>query len=399
MNPPLHIRQVRIHRLAIPMRIRFEHALAAREVADPLIVELNAAAPFAHLVGYGETLARPYVTGETPASVIDDILNHFFPLLAKFQPTSFVEALEAIETLPTQLEGRIVTAARATVELALLDLACQAFRRRPADVAGWLGLPGFGPPGCLATARYSGIAVGSQPSKLKTTLRLQRLFGLRDFKLKVAVDGWQDKLAVTHSILAKPLATGTATLRVDVNGGWSLAEITEALPILEEHSVSAIEQPLPESEDPDLAYLAERTRCDIAVDESLITTDDAQRLIDGRGVRIFNIRIAKNGGLLPSLQIARLALAAGLDVQLGCMVGETSILTAAGLAFLEACPRARFVEGGYTRFLLRRDVSRRTIGFGFRGRARARSGFGLGVTIDTTRLLDLASESPRVRHL
>ncbi len=399
MNPPLHIRQLRIHRLAIPMRIRFEHALASRDVADPIIVELNAAAPYAHLVGYGETLARPYVTGETPDSVIDDILNNFLPLLALFRPVSFAEALETLEALPTQLEGRIVTAARAAVELALLDLACQAFRRRPADVAGWLGLPGFGAPGSLATARYSGIIVGRTSAKLKTALRLQRLYGLRDFKLKVAVDGWRDKLSAAHKVLAKPLAAGNATLRVDANGGWSLAEVTEALPIFEDHHVSAIEQPLSEAEDPDLAYLAERTRCDIAVDESLITTDDAQRLIDGRGVRIFNIRIAKNGGLLPSLQIARLALAAGLDVQLGCMVGETSILTAAGLAFLEACPRVRFVEGGYTRFLLRRDVVRRPLSVGFRGRARSRRPCGLGITVDSGQLLDLASESPRVRHL
>ena len=64
-------------------------------------------------------------------------------------------------------------------------------------------------------------------------------------------------------------------------------------------------------------------------------------------------RIAKNGGLLPALRIARRALEAGLDLQLGCLVGETSLLSAAGLAFLQACPRVRFVEGAFGRFLLR----------------------------------------------
>ncbi len=58
MNAPLHVRTLRIHPLAIPMRIRFEHAAATRVMADPVIVELTAGAPYAHEVGYGETLAR-----------------------------------------------------------------------------------------------------------------------------------------------------------------------------------------------------------------------------------------------------------------------------------------------------------------------------------------------------
>ena len=68
MIPPLRIRRVQIHPLTIPMRFRFEHAAAAREVSNPVIVELSAEAPYADCVGYGETLARKYVTGETLAT-------------------------------------------------------------------------------------------------------------------------------------------------------------------------------------------------------------------------------------------------------------------------------------------------------------------------------------------
>ena len=45
MNAPLHVRSLRIHRLAIPMRVRFEHAAATRDTADPVIVELVGGAP------------------------------------------------------------------------------------------------------------------------------------------------------------------------------------------------------------------------------------------------------------------------------------------------------------------------------------------------------------------
>jgi muconate cycloisomerase len=164
--------------------------------------------------------------------------------------------------------------------------------------------------------------------------------------------------------------------------------------MLERHGVCALEQPLADSDDSDLPYLAEQTQCDLIADESLLTIGDAQRLIDGGGVRVLNIRIAKNGGLMPALRIARLALAAGRDVQLGCLVGETSILSAAGVAFLEACPKVRFVEGAFGMFLLRQDVTRRPMRFGYGGRVRPREESGLGVAVDVHLLERLSAARP-----
>jgi len=109
-------------------------------------------------------------------------------------------------------------------------------------------------------------------------------------------------------------------------------------------------------------------------------------------VRVLNVRLAKNGGLLPALRIAHQALSAGREVQLGCLVGETSILAAAGVAFLEACPKVRFVETAYGRFLLRADVTRRPVTFGRGGRIRAPGGFGLGIEVSEQTLRRLAVE-------
>jgi len=392
---PLRLRSVKVYRLAIPLRFRFEHAAATRDTSDPVIVALAAGAPYAHQVGHGETLARTYVTGESAASVVEDISNLFVPRLGGFAPQSFAEALEFIEALPTQISGRIVTAARTAVELALLDLVGRVYRRRPADVAGWLGLAGFGPPGCVRTARYSGMIVGSTRRRLTTLLRLQRWYGLRDFKLKVALGGWQERLAWAYEVLKRPLSRHRVTLRADANGAWSLADAHHALPVLEQYGVSAVEQPLSEVDDEDLPWLAEQTSCDLIADESLLTIQDAERLIHAGGVRVLNIRLAKNGGLMPALRIARLALAAGLDVQLGCLVGETSILTAAGIGFLEACPKVRFVEGAFGRLLLQRDVVRRSIRFGFGGRVRPRGGYGLGIDVRPEVLEELSCDRPR----
>lgn len=395
MGAPLRIRQVTLRPLEIPLRLRFEHAAAARSSADPLIVEIQAAAPYAQLAGFGETLVRVYVTGETIGSAMDDIRAVFVPRLLDFRPTSFPEALEFIEALPFEHTGRVINGARAAVELALLDLAGQAFRRRAVDAAGWLGLPGFGSPGSLRTARYSGIIVGRSPSKLRWMLRLQRWAGLRDFKIKVAVDGWEEQLQRAHAVLRGGLERGQYTLRADANAGWDAAAVRTALPVLEQFGVSALEQPLSDAHDDFLPLLASETRMDLIADESLLTMEDARRLISGGASRVMNIRIAKNGGLLPSLQLAAATLSAGLDVQLGCLVGETSILTAAGAAFVEACPRVRFLEGAFGRILLRDDVTTRSLMFSVGGRLRTPpSGYGLGVTVNPKALARLAADRP-----
>ncbi len=395
MKPPLVIRSLQITPLAIPMRLKFEHAAASRAVADPVMVRVTAGAPYAEHEGYGETLARPYVTGETPKSVTMDIEGRYAPLLREFRAASFSEALAFIDQLPHETEGRLHTAARSAVELALLDLAGKAFGRRAADAAGWLDLPGFGAPGCLPTASYSGEVVGSSRWRMQALLRIQLAYGLRDFKIKVGVDGWEQKLAWAHGVLQPRIAGGSVTLRADANAAWSLAEAHDCAEVLEQYGVSALEQPLPDVNDADLPYLAEQTRCHLIADESLVTLDDAERLISDRGVRVLNIRIAKNGGLLPALKIARRALVGGLDVQLGCMVGESAILSAAGVAFLEMCPRVRFVEGAFGALLLKKGIGD-SVRFGYRGRMRARPGSGLGVRVRRNAIEALAAETPRL---
>lgn len=376
------------------MRVRFEHAAATREMADPVLVQVEATGPAGDACGWGETLARPYVTGETAESVCRAIERVFAPRIEQSSFSSFAETVEFADSLPMVDGAQCLHAARCAVELALLDLSGRAFGRRAAEAAAYLELRGFGPPGALAAARYSGIAIG-RGRKLEWMLRAQRCYGLRDFKIKVAIPDWQTKLEATHRTLKGAIAAERATLRADANGGWSLEEAIDALPMLAACGVSALEQPLPRERDADLprlAQAAEAAGVDLIADESLVTEDDARRLI-AAGVRVLNIRLAKNGGLLAAWRLAALALAGGCDVQLGCLVGETSILTAAGQAFLESCPTARFVEGAFGSFLLRDDVVRRPLRFGYGGRLAPLRPAGLGVEVDPARPARLAKWS------
>ena len=64
------------------------------------------------------------------------------------------------------------------------------------------------------------------------------------------------------------------------------------------------------------------------------------------------------------------------------MVGETSILSAAGRRFLECVPGVTFAEGSYGWRLLRGDVVRKPVRFGYGGRPKPLPGLGWGVEVD-----------------
>ena len=382
------IRSLTIYPLAIPMRRKVSHATSERAVADPIVVAVEL---MNGVTGYGETLPRPYVTGETSESVVRAIEDTLLPLLVSIHPSSFPEALEAIDALPFRDgQDRLIPAARAAVELALLDAYSRHFDRPLADAAGWLGLAGFGPPGSAEQVRYSGVLASHSISSTRKTLRLLWWYGLRDFKLKVGLPDDAERIAAVMRHMEPALVRGRATLRVDANGAWTQDQAVEQLTDLRELPLSGLEQPLAKGAEADLPLIHDLSEAPLIHDESLVTMDDARRLLELGVADGFNIRISKCGGLLPSLRLAALARKQGAIIQLGCMVGETSILSAAGRRFLEIVPAVAFAEGWFGSFLLRTDVTRRPLRFGYRGRGRKLPGPGWGVQVDTARLADLA---------
>jgi muconate cycloisomerase len=116
-------------------------------------------------------------------------------------------------------------------------------------------------------------------------------------------------------------------------------------------------------------------------DESLVTVDDARKLITEKSCQAFNIRLSKNGGIAGSLAIAKLAREAGLRIQVGAQVGETAILSAAGRTFAAHLPELAGAEGSFGTWLLSEDVAFEDLSFGYAGIAPLLRTRGLSVTI------------------
>ena len=378
------VQRMNVFPLEIPLRLEVAHAALRRNLSDSVVVVIELTNG---TLGYGETLPRPYVTHEDVTSVVDAIREVFAPLLGDFSPDSFPVALEAIEALPWRdRSDRLVPAARAAVELALLDAAMRTFNRGVDHIVQWMGLPGFGLPGSSRRVRFSGVLAAGGTNQTMRRLRLMYWAGLRDFKLKVGMVGDQERLERVVAYLERAIARGKATLRLDANGAWSRDTAGEWLRNAAHHPVASLEQPLPRGEEERLAALCEVVGWPVMHDESLVTVEDAKRLIDLGVADGFNIRVSKCGGLLPSLRLAGLARRAGVRIQLGCMVGETSILSAAGLRFLQACPGVEWAEGCFGKFLLQSDVTAKSLRFGYGGRPPRLRGPGWGVRVDPERL-------------
>ncbi len=370
-----------IYQTAIPMRGGFEHAAASRKTAESVVVRMEFS-DGRH--GWGETLPRDYVTGETLESVVADITDILWPLAAA-QDVSSADGAEPWLPPETDADGRCITAAACAVDLAMerrlfLNVADMDTRKLSA-ITGRTRVRQY------IDATVSGVLGSSDPKKTSRLLRLMRLFGMSDFKLKLGLGDDIDaaNLDVCRRRLRRAIAKGKATLRVDYNGALSLKDAPDRIAALKQYGVCVVEQPVfctPKQ----LVKLAGKCELPLMADESLRTEADAEALLAEPQRVWWNIRLSKNGGLMRAMRIARLAAENNVPFSLGCMVGESSILSAAQRRFLQLGAHPRFVEGNYGRLLLKGDLTARSLMFGLCGRLRTLKGDGWGINIDLDRV-------------
>jgi muconate cycloisomerase len=350
--------------IAIPLRITFRHALAARDTSRSVVLRLTGRDGS---VGYGECAPREYVTGETPATV-RGWLARALPRVLGQRYRSVGELIADLARAAAGLR-RDEHAAFCALELALLDLWGKTTRISAGSVLG---------PVLEEKVRYCGVVSAEGAEEVATSCAAMREFGLTSVKLKVGRSLQED----LDALAAARHALGDAcSLRVDANCAWSASEAQERIAAMAPFRLDAIEQPVRAEDLGGLARLTAWSPVPIVADESLVSLADARRLAAHRACHVFDVRISKCGGLLNSLRIAEVGREAGIACMLGAQVGETALLTAAGRHFATRVPGLRFREGSYGRFLLSEDVAAEDLTLGPDGEAPALDGPGLGVEV------------------
>lgn len=376
------VTELQLFAVDLPFKVAFRHAAAARTTSESLFlrVGLDSGAE-----GWGESLPRAYVSGEPREGAFALLRNSILPgLLGRtFQSlpdlVSFLEKCDG--KAPTDWVGPEVaqTSAWCSVDLALLD----AFGRAFGEPVSLGGQPSGG---ALGRYRYSGVVSAGRGWPYAVSLLKMRAFRFPHVKLKVEHDGTLPAARTARRLLGRRV-----DLRVDANMAWNVEQALEAISQLHSVGIRSFEQPIAADDLAGLARLVAETSAQIVVDEGLTDRDSLQRFISQRACTGANVRISKCGGLVGAYARCREALDAGLMLQVGCQVGESSLLSAAHLTLLQALapltPGVRYAEGCFGRHLLREDPGSPLVQFGYGGRPPRRpAGPGLGVQVDQAML-------------
>ncbi len=378
---PLRLKSVEILPLSIPFARSFEHATMSRASSDAVIVRITGVDG---VRGYGEALPRPYVTGEDVTSMVAALKSRIPEVLAcKF--ASGRDVLDQVRGLvsgwsPPQISNNSVIAWNATMcamELALLDWA---FKRSGQSLSAWLAP-------ARAQVGYTGVIDATDPETAGMMAR--RYAEARFARIKVKV-GIADDLSRLEAV--RRAAGDRVAIRVDANGAWDAATAVKALEALRAFDIEAVEQPVSSHDIEGMRRVREESGIPVVADESLVTMQDAETLVREKVCDVFNVRVSKCGGLLASKAIADFGLSAGLQVQIGAQVGETSLLSAAGRHLAAHLPQLESAEGSFGTHLLTEDITADPVMFGQAGQAGPIMGPGLGVDVDDEVLERMATE-------
>jgi L-Ala-D/L-Glu epimerase len=391
-GPPLKVVELTALQVRIPLRRPVRHASHSRTSTDNILVRC---ALEDGTEGYGEGVPREYVTGETVDAALELLKRS--DLTAQLGPCrDFAEAVALAERLqlaavPGDERGCQGNAARCALELAVLDAYGKRFGAPLSTVVRLLASDLHEP---RPTVHYSGAIMSAQKG-YKLFLATLRVWAWRfpQVKVKVGIEGYDD---VRRLRRIRRFLGWKVDLRVDANEAWPAAEAVKKIMELEPFGITSVEQPVPHAEVAALAEVRRQVPVKIMLDESLCSRTDAERAIAQASCDLFNLRLSKCGGFIPTLRLAQLARQHDLGYQLGCQVGETAVLSAAGRHFATSVAGLRYLEGSYDRHLVREALGTCDLTFGWGGRASALGSPGLGVSLDPQALARVTIRKERL---
>ena len=361
----MRIERLDVFSFPVPFKAVFRHASASRSHAENLIV---AARSDDGITGYGEGCPRDYVTGETVEGGAAFIRRHAQAIGDEVTDGPSLRAWA--DAHRNEIDEH--PAAFCAIELAVLDLLGKAEGVPVEDVVGVPRLDG--------SFTYSAVLGDSPYLVYRLQFFRYRRKGFTDFKVKVSGDLGRDrrKLGVFRNKRGPELS-----VRLDANNLWSSADDCIAHLNALGGGVFAVEEPLAVGEFAGFERVSEACGVRIVLDESLLRASQ----LDGLGSPerwIVNVRVSKMGGIGRSLEVVERAASLGMGVIVGAQVGETSILTRAGLTVMQAArPSLVASEGAFGTHLLREDLTAESLMFGDGGVLKAPDsgapGLGLAV--------------------
>ncbi|MEI8362900.1 MAG: enolase C-terminal domain-like protein [Betaproteobacteria bacterium] len=328
-----------LSQISIPFKVKFRHASAERTETSSIWVE---AISSDGVTGYGESCPRPYVTGETIETA-----QGFF---SRYQ-NKICNEIDSLSTMHQwmvkyQIELNANPAAWCAIELAILDMLA---KQEGKTIESFLEISPL-----QGSYQYSAVLGDADVVSFKSSLAQYLHQGFTDFKVKLSGNLERDQVKIAEIRKCK---NNALSVRVDANNLWSSSGEAIAYLRLLDFPFFAVEEPLKPNSYSELAVIAEVLHCKIILDESFLRIEQFAKLEQSPNSWLINLRVSKMGGLLRSLAIIESARTLGIALIVGAQVGETSLLTRAGLAAAQAARDIlKAQEGAFGTHLLEKDI-------------------------------------------
>ena len=381
----MEITQVKIYPVQLPFSADFSHSLRKRSRVKNIVVEVVAERDT--LSGYGEGAPRSYVTGESQDSTITSISGftqkETFPwnLNDVFQIWDFIDSIS---------NGNKQNAAICAIETALLDLLGKQQNKNIIE---------FFPKNFHTDTVYYGATIPlDNTHRVLELCQLCKKMNINKLRMKMGKDFEQNRETIE---IVKDVFGNDYDLRVDVNGAWNFESALKHFQLFKEYKIKVIEQPMMpgDSTISNLAKRMEKNGFILMADESACTLKDAEKIHLEGYYKMVNIRLSKCGGFRNTLKIIDYLRSNGMKFQIGCHLGESGILSAAGRALSLLCKDAVYYDGCYDEYLLKENITKEDVSFGIGGKGHPLEGPGLGVNINRHGLECLCDGSPPVTIL
>lgn len=264
------------------------------------------------IVGIGTASPAEDVVGESPEQTLINLESDAVQSLVGSDIRSFLSIITDLRKTFVHLPGT-----QAALDIALHD----AFGK-------WAGISIADFYGIKRNALPTSVTIGIK--NISDTLSEANDYyenGFSVFKLKTGLSVEEDieKVLLLHEKFRHKIQ-----MRVDVNQGYTLADLTKFMKATQSIPLELIEQPLKVGNEEELLSLSEEQRKKLVADESLHEESDAIRFAQpNRPFGIYNIKLMKCGGIAGAREIGQIARTSKIDLFWGCNDESIISITAA----------------------------------------------------------------------
>lgn len=354
----MKIERVDVYPVAIPLNHPYKDANRIETHSRDVVVKVTESSG---AVGWGAGSPRSFPTGETQGTAMKVLQEYLLPLVRGGKPFD-------IESLHHKMDMAIPFhhAPKSAIDIALYDLQGKLLNQPVYNLLGGMvrsEMPSFDILPLESPEKTAEIAVSAKNT------------GTKAFKVKMN----QDIRTSVARVREVRRAVGEDTmLVVDANTTWSPKLAVSVCAMLEEYQITMVEQPIPGYDLDGMAFITKNTRVRIGADESM-RPDYMAELMRRRAADVVNIKVNREGGLLPCKKAAALAEVHGVEGLCGGVI-QGALIDAAAAHFFASTPVIIYNESGKAPAWHDQDIVS-----GFRvenGMVKVPEGPGLGLEIN-----------------